>query len=282
MTDPSTPVSIASWNALAARFAKPERYPDVPPFLLKYDVRYPRTVAAVAAFDRDVICLQEVDVKLYEMLCDALWKRGYQSEWAPMKSTLVGCATFWRSTLRWRRNDLHWYCDGGGRRELTGHVALISTFAIDPRPDKERERAPLPDGENTFIVANTHLIWDDPDADPSQWHAERQSSELVSFLKENQHLPTIICGDFNAEPGSKVISPFLRAGFGDAHDVRTHTFNRPEKRTPGLQRARKIDFMLYRGTLRVDAESPALDDSTILPSLAVPSDHLPLFGTFRI
>ena len=93
MTQPRV-LTVLSWNVLADKYALPERYPEIEERYLARKPRSRHTEIIVARSHADVICLQEVDVKLFEMLERTLGADGYQSDFAPMTPNMVGVATF--------------------------------------------------------------------------------------------------------------------------------------------------------------------------------------------
>jgi len=73
---PARHVSLATWNLLAPVFAPPEKYPWA-----RQDLRWPlrqdRIVARLASIDADVLCLQEVEVGMWDGLLERLHALGY-------------------------------------------------------------------------------------------------------------------------------------------------------------------------------------------------------------
>ena len=70
-------VSLVTWNLLAPEFAKPSKYPWAKENL-DWDVREPRIVKELAHINADIICLQEVQVDLWEGLSSQLKELGYK------------------------------------------------------------------------------------------------------------------------------------------------------------------------------------------------------------
>ena len=63
MTTQPTQFSVVSYNILCDRFATPRRLPHVYPQFLCWEHRWPRLRNELAAFDADIICLQEVTLE---------------------------------------------------------------------------------------------------------------------------------------------------------------------------------------------------------------------------
>ena len=148
-----------------------------------------------------------------------------------------GCATFVRGEAR--HEALH-FDDG------TGHLVLITRAA-------------------GVTIANTHIKWD------AKWGVG-QAEAIVRALASHPR-PWIVCGDFNAEPDSSVLSVFR--DFVDAHPVSVCTCN-------SNGRAKKIDYILATRELSASPiASPIVTDDTPLPSALEPSDHVSLRAIFR-
>ena len=137
-----------------------------------------------------------------------------------------------------------------------------------------------------FIHLNTHL-------DHKSIPARRRGARLiVNRLEElaGGKLPTIVTGDFNAEPGSPVHRTFTDAGFGDAHllseNPPTRTFHkfqgdafvprRPEKEG-------RLDWILLRGA---PEETGCEEGSCYVVREAetpvFPSDHYPVMADLTL
>ena len=78
--------SLVTWNLLAPHFAPPEKYPWSNPAELAWPARQDKIIERLAELDADVICLQEVEVKLWPELLTRLSKLGYDGELQKMSS----------------------------------------------------------------------------------------------------------------------------------------------------------------------------------------------------
>lgn len=65
-------VSLVTWNLLAPHFALPSKYPWADEGVLDWDKRESLIVEELTAIDADIICLQEVQVDLWDHLCSLL------------------------------------------------------------------------------------------------------------------------------------------------------------------------------------------------------------------
>ena len=130
-----------------------------------------------------------------------------------------------------------------------------------------------------FLHLNTHL-------DHKSVAARRQGARLINRRTgelAGRETPTIVTGDFNADPGSPVHRIFTEAGFGDAHllagNLPTRTFHKFQgdsfvPRRP--EREGRLDWILIRNA---DLEEPADSSCRVVcdaePPL-YPGDHYPV------
>ena len=70
-------VSLVSWNLLAPLFATQHKYPWAAREHLDWPVRQAKIVDALADFDADIVCLQEVEVARWDELLRRLGDLGY-------------------------------------------------------------------------------------------------------------------------------------------------------------------------------------------------------------
>jgi mRNA deadenylase 3'-5' endonuclease subunit Ccr4 len=252
-------IVIATYNVLAAAHVKPEFFPRVDPALFAPAERYPRIAERVLGLNADVVCLQEADRDLYELLVRRLGSQGYRGHWAQKgEGKPDGCATFVRAPWLLTGTYVLQFADGGGSHGRSGHVALIAAIARDGR---------------RLVVANTHLKWYAPEKPEERRLSLAQAKELAALLKVNDS-PRVLCGDLNAELGGPILETFASVGFADAHPSSDATNN-----AGGV--ARKIDFLLHTAELvAVPRQTAHVADDTVLPSDAEPSDHVPLVATF--
>lgn len=261
MRNEPTQITIATWNVLANGYVRHEHFPSTPQDILAAKNRYPRIVERAASFNADVICLQEVDADLHALLRARLAADGYDGDWAQKSWRKPdGCATFVRGPWLERRlvsYSRHFH-DGFGSRPDSGHVAQVTALSFR---------------NDIIAVVNTHLKWDKPGAPISERLGFIQGEELLDMLK-TMACPSVVCGDFNAEPSSATLQAFRTAGFTDSHDHSFATANHDG-------RAKKIDFILHDGELIAHPQpTTSIADDTPLPSETEPSDHLPLTTIF--
>ncbi|MGP4113291.1 endonuclease/exonuclease/phosphatase family protein [Streptomyces sp. 4N509B] len=155
-----------------------------------------------------------------------------------------------------------------------GNVILTSLPVVDretgslPRGDGRMDRSyasvtvRLADGE-TARIATTHLEGGGSGAASSARASQLQ--EVLAALDRGHHAHTVLAGDFNAEPDSRIVDTVLEAGFTSAQDVAGN----PDRVTH-VPPHRRVDWIF-------GGEPVTFEHFRILDSPA--SDHLPLTVT---
>jgi mRNA deadenylase 3'-5' endonuclease subunit Ccr4 len=254
----------ATWNVLATAYIRPEWYPGVPPERLDPSWRVPAVAQHAAALDADLLCLQEVEEEMFAALQGRLEPLGHEGRYERKgRGRPDGCATFFRRSvfaLREARR-LEYRDRGPGEAADSGHVALLVCL--------EHEG-------HLLGVANTHVRWDRPEVPLPDQVGWRQVTELLEACRRftPQCDGWLVCGDFNRAPNDATIGAMRQAGFAFAHD------DRPQiKSCVANGRASLIDYLFHSAALRVlPIDAPLLADTTSLPSVEQPSDHLALMA----
>ncbi len=240
-------------------------YRRTPALVLDPAWRVPALVQHISKLGAEILCLQEVESETFVALRTFLGERGYGAQYArKFAGRPEGCAILYRReafeliSVRCVR-----YTDAGGRAPDTGHIALVALFQS---------------GDGVLGVINTHLAWDPPGTAPSAQHGLCQAHQLVAEYQNSaaQARGWILSGDFNATPGSEIVSVMEQAGFQYAHRDLDEAFTC----NVGAS-ARLIDYLFYSPEFHVDPVAPAaIDDFTILPSAEQPSDHVAIVARF--
>ena len=212
----------------------------------------------------DILCLQEVEVDVFDALNAGLARLGYAGMHA-MKGEKRpdGCATFFRSdrfTLVADRRIA--YSDGDGGAD-SGSILQLLLLGYEGK---------------RLEIANTHLKWDPPETPRERMVGYRQIVQVIEALRPEPNLPDgqILCGDLNVAPESDVIEALLADGFDYAHRNCPGALTCNSNKQPKL-----IDHLFYRGALRARPIPPVkVEAETPLPSQDQPSDHVPLAAEF--
>ncbi len=260
------PFTVATYNVLADSYIKPEYFPRTPSMYLDPTWRHPALALRIVRLGADVVGFQEMEPVALGHVERALGPLGYRCHFARKgRGRPDGCALAVReSALLTLAVHSFEYDDGDADRPASGHLALLGVFEQEGR---------------RFGVATTHVKWDPPDLPGPQRYGARQVPLLLERIErvEPACATWVVCGDFNAEAANPVLEPFVRRGFLDAYRDRPDAFTANANR-----RARRIDFLFHTPDL---AAHPAnvlpLNNDTSLPTMAEPSDHLPISATFR-
>ncbi len=256
---------VLSYNVLAARHLLSARYPDSPAETLASEPRFERIAALVASFRADLVCLQEVETDCFAALSRHLGGLGYEGH-HELRSPSIGegCALFAKSSsvrlLALSRCDFR---DAPAEGGSSHRFAQLAELEIDGR---------------RFVLANTHLQWDPPDAPAGRRRGESQAHQLAAALDRlaGKDGAAIVCGDFNAGPESRVYRVFIESGFCAARNEGGET---PTCQANG--RLSEVDFVFHRGFASArPLPRVGLRVSTPMPGYDHPSDHVPVGADF--
>ena len=260
MTAVTWDFSALTYNVLAQAYVRPSRYRGCEPAALAAGPRYTRLLAKIAEFDADLLCLQEVEAELFEALATVM--PTHEAVFEQKRGRPDGCATF-------------------VRRE---HFELVTTHrlhyrACEPGYDHLALVTRLRHGQGELVVANTHLRWQPENTAPGDHLGVLQLDELLALLGENEEpgAAIVIAGDLNALSRSPVIDRAARAGL----ELAARSL-RPWDTALINGRRRKLDYLLHdpRRLQPSPRPLPSLSAARPIPSLAEPSDHLPLLVDF--
>lgn len=259
-----SPFTFCTWNILATAYIRPDYYPNTPPHVLERGWRLPALVRRARELQVDILCLQEVESDAFIAIEESLSPLGYSGRLA-MKAGRKpdGCAIFFRDRhCRLLEERRLVYTDGLTGPPHSGHIAQFLTIDV---------------GDVRLNLVNTHLKWDPPGTPRDRQWGYRQAGLALSALpKRNPETVQVICGDFNVQADSPVISRLTAAGFSRTHLPEPGVYSCNSGREPKL-----IDYILFRGPVRAQpVPLPAIESDSPLPSPDQPSDHLPLIANF--
>ena len=256
--------AVASYNILAEAYSAAERYPFTPAPLLEPAARRTALIKHIAGLAADIVCLQEVEGEVFAALNTELIQRDYAGLYAGKGlGKPDGCATFFRRSLFTLAGSArHQYHDAALRNGSSGHI--VQLLALDS-------------GEGRLGIANTHLKWDPPNTPREASHGYCQIAEL---LEERDRFlcgcaAWIVCGDFNASPGSEVTERLREAGLHHAHG------DDPGATCNANARAKIIDYLFFSCALNANPlPLPPVSVAAPLPGPGQPSDHVAVQARF--
>lgn len=336
--------NILSYNILCDKYATQAMYGYTPSWALAWEYRKEFILQEVVSYAADICCLQEVDAEQYEdYLSHHLSQQDYEGIWWPKsrartmrdeeKRKVDGCATFFKSNkfsliekqliefnqIALQRPDFKKTEDMFNRVMTKDNIAVVALLENK-------------DSGSRLIVANVHLHWDPQFRDVKLVQTAMLMDELEKigdrFAKfpaklnvaegyppapkytNGTQIPTIICGDFNSEPGSGVYD-YLSTGSvaGNHEDFMAHVYGNytahglehklPLKsayanvgelpftnNTPSF--AGVIDYMWYnQNALAVtgllgEVEKGYLSKVVGFPNAHFPSDHICILSEYRV
>jgi mRNA deadenylase 3'-5' endonuclease subunit Ccr4 len=240
---------LMSWNVLADAYIQPRFYPRVDPALLVPAARTQSIIDYLDTSDADVACLQEIEPALVAALEHAgEWRVHFMQK----RGKPDGVAVLARRGVVVEGMRGFEFEDGVPDRPNSGCIALIASLRLD---------------EGRCRIATTHIKWDPPETPAAERWAVREVRELLEAI--GQVDDCIACGDFNFEPDDLPYVTMIAAGFRDP------CTRRPTANANG--RAKRIDHLLCGRAVRATAtQILSIDDVTPLPSLTMPSDHIPI------
>ncbi|HEY4371590.1 MAG TPA: endonuclease/exonuclease/phosphatase family protein [Burkholderiales bacterium] len=258
------PFTLLTCNILADSYIRREWYPLTPDEWLRPEVRHPALAAHLAASGADILCVQEVEEPVFDLLQAHLGAAGYRGTRAAKSLNKPdGCATFWHERFTLEAEKRFPYPDGEPGRAASGHVAQILT---------------LRDGAKRLGVANTHLKWDAPKTPLEEQYGLGQIRQLITALAARKpHADGwILCGDFNVTPDAPVIAALTEAGYRHAHGAYPQACTAAPNHAP-----RVIDYLFHSKGLNAEPViPPPITSETPLPGPGFPSDHLALAARF--
>ncbi|XP_062856642.1 nocturnin isoform X1 [Trichomycterus rosablanca] len=285
-------IRVMQWNILAQALGEgKDGFVRCPMEALNWAERKYLILEEILTYRPDIVCLQEVD-HYYDTFQPVLSSLGYQSSFCPKPYSPCldvrgnngpdGCALFF-SRQRFRLLRAH-HLRLSAMALKTNQVAIVATLQCRIT-------------DQIFCVAVTHL------KARSGWETFRgaQGLNLLQQLngissteskEQEQSIPLLVCGDFNAEPGEEVYQCFLNSplGLDSAYrslsaDGTTEPSFTTWKIRPSGESCSTLDYVWYsRHRFSVDAVLNMPSEEQIgpdrLPSYHYPSDHLSLVCDF--
>lgn len=277
--DGAPPFRVLQWNVLADGLAyKDDNFIRVADeAILGWPTRRDAILEAALAADADIVCLEELNHvdEIKAVLADAGYECVYAPKWSSPAEPTDGTGVFVRSSrfsvdlnlnLDYRDAD----ADGGARHSQRGVVVMLSDKVAKGR---------------RVCVGATHLK-----AKRGSANERRRVTQISTLLRAVERVagvfPAVICGDFNADPGSAPYEAVAshELGFRSAYGP-DGAESEPEFTTwkfrPSGECKHTIDYIWYRAShlearrlLALPSEADIGDNA--LPCEVYPSDHLAL------
>ncbi|XP_040577998.1 LOW QUALITY PROTEIN: 2',5'-phosphodiesterase 12 [Lepeophtheirus salmonis] len=219
---------VVSYNLLADLYAdsvysRTVLFPSCPPFALSLDYRKQMILRELKGYHGDIICLQEVDRKVFKYdLLPILSEVGFNGVFETKGGDLSeGLACFWRESkfdlLNSQVNVINEMLKGNDetwndlrnaiqakpelKESIMKRKTAFLTVLLQPKNTSGTKKPPL-------LIGITHLLFL-PEADHIRLiQAEICLRHMCKLLKET-HGHLIFCGDFNSVPTNAVYEYFL-------------------------------------------------------------------------
>lgn len=270
--------TVLSWNTLAdcLTLSSPiyDSFPKVSYKYLEWKFRKELLIEIIHKYRPDIVCLYEVD-HYDDWYKPELYKKGFDGHWCKKMSNgnLDGTAIFWKNTLFNPPKIVIMPYDN--RESQFAFIAEFSGFKYNIK-------------STPFIIAATHLK-----SKPSfEERRLKQGTKLLDELKymrfrNDNPIPTIICGDFNDIPDSLVCT-LVDKSYKSCNPIQVKTSDCNTSWTTWKERSdnvvkRIIDYMWVSDDIEILSRSSYVSDvDGPLPSEKFPSDHLPIIGKFKL
>ncbi|XP_043242342.1 2',5'-phosphodiesterase 12-like isoform X2 [Amphibalanus amphitrite] len=223
---------VVSYNILAdlyadSDFTRTVLHPYCPPYALHIDYRKQLIVKELMGYNGDIVCLQEVDKKVYEGDLEPMFETaGLEGVFTPKGGQVTeGLVCFYRSSkLRMVDTervvlgemvsedplyaDVEKDCAQNDqlRERLTKRTQTLQVNVLDVVPPPDADRPP-----RRLVVANTHLYFH-PNADHIRalqiGICMRHLERLIERLRTEEpgrEVALLFCGDFNSCPEFSVL-----------------------------------------------------------------------------
>eukprot|EP00117_Sycon_ciliatum_P014539 scpid81401/ scgid14761/ Nocturnin; Rhythmic message 1 len=280
---------VMQWNTLADALSPStptENFVNCPTPVLAWENRKEQLLAEIKQTKPDVICLEEVD-HFPDFFQPELEKLGFKGSFLakPFSPCLKcsensgpdGCAVFFKESVFELKAE-HRINLQDSERKQTNQVALALVLSFSGETSDKQTKKALP-----VCIAATHL------KSKSTFSALRaaQGKHLLDELATiSADMPTIVCGDFNADPDEDVCDlfrhhepPYSSVYPNEPDDFTTWKFR------PNGEACHTIDYIWFRPTgLRAGSRLALASKAEIggagLPCIRYPSDHLALACDF--
>lgn len=258
--------------------------------LSRWEERGPLLVQGLAEAGPDIIALQEVNLHANSRGANA---------------ARLDTATWLAERLNF--NHIHLTPKTGKSGGEEG-IAILSRFPFDAQADldlKTQDRVAqyvqVRIQDRPLVIANGHLFWQPGDSTERLRQVERLLDWLSPFL---DHVPVVVCGDFNSPPDTKAIRCMrvnLASAYAAVHGAEPdYTFPTPLPRSKlamlhiliaywrdirlselRLKLRNTLDYIFVNDRLRVVDSRVILDWPALTDPKSYPSDHYGLLAVLE-
>ncbi|CAH0546185.1 unnamed protein product [Brassicogethes aeneus] len=317
---------VVSYNILAdlycdSDYTRTVLFPYCPPYALNIDYRKQLIRKEISGFNADIICLQEVDRKVFlHDLQPVMENLGYLGEFSVKGGEVVeGLAFFYNKNrfkiLETNRVVFSEHLDKdpiySDIWEKVSKNAQLTKRILERTTTIQVSVVESLENDEVLVVANIHLYFH-PDADHVRLiHGGVSIRYLEKFIEQlktkvSKRISLVFCGDFNSVPEcgifklyttGEVPSDFIDFQSNKEESIDTLSFKQPfsldsacgtpkyTNFTAGF--ADCLDYIFYEKTnLSVTQVVPfpsdeELQQNTALPSITFPSDHVSLIADLK-
>ena len=246
-----------SYNILNDQYVNASYYPLVPQHSPIWGQRALRILAQLRDVDADVLCLQEVEPRQFDLLRTGLADLGFQGLYGAKASGLDGEAIFYQERrLRFICGETH-LCPGTSKcGKLAIRPLIVAYFELP--------------SHKVLKVLNVHVGWQPTYGMQAGCPALQHVSYVIHQLSQGPSSDyQLIAGDLNCGPDQP---PYKRIEATGLIDVYSHAPQPTFSSNLGLQR---IDYIwCSQGMQATVRPLPDLEQLGPLPQEAHPSDHL--------
>lgn len=261
---------IMSYNVLADQYTskagpKPDRMAYCSSEILHRGRRMPLLMHEILSYKADIICLQEVDCKLFQSFYHPILEsQGYRGFFtSKITETKEGCALFWS-------NEAFEIADEGDDQKAFAIRHLLAPEDIQTTWEEAFQQVKslytsLPrlenlvndlgqvlqlvrltsrrDSSRQIVVGNTHLYYH-PYGDHIRALQTLGICQKLDEFRQREGCPVILTGDFNSNPGAGAIDLLLRRNVDPTHhDAWKNLLNHPQKRGSKQNLAEEVEVV---------------------------------------
>ncbi|KAI8062743.1 Endonuclease/exonuclease/phosphatase, partial [Gongronella butleri] len=208
------------------------KYGYTPSWSIEWDYRKDLLLSEIQDLEADVACLQEVTTIHYETVFQPFMKTNgnYEGLFYPksrsktmdedQRQLVDGCAIFYKASRYKRINhmfveftqkalerpDFKESKDTYNRLMLKDNIAIF--VLLEDMHTKKR-----------LVVTNVHVHWNEAFSDVKLVQIGIMMDELLHFIQRSGHaaLPIVMCGDYNARPGTGIHQFLLQGALNAGH-----------------------------------------------------------------